>query len=1090
MIMRGRMSRFRTALWRLGSHLLPVCILCLCAMSTHAGTDDLPPMRILDDFDDSISWRVSTSDDVRATLRTAAGQEGRALCVDFDFGAVSGYAAVSRELPMEFPDNFEFSFGLRGDAPANALQFKLADASGENVWWVNRPDYAFSREWQRVRFKKRHVSFAWGPSPDRELTHSARIEFVIARGREGGRGSVCFDRLSFRELPVDSSVPPTSAVVSASSTLSPTQPSQAFDGIAATAWRSDPAGAREQTLTLDFRQSREFGGLVLHWLPGENASRYTIELSDDGEQWRTVRRVVDGNGGSDPHMLPESEARYVRLRLQDGPAKSYALAEIEVKGIAYAATTNAFIEAIAANAPRGHYPRAFVGEQSYWTVLGVDGGTIQGLLSEDGALEIGPQSASIEPFLITDEGLVTWADVEIQQSLLEGYLPIPSVTWNHGELAMRVTAFGAGTRARSRLIARYVVENHSDRPRVVTLALAIRPFQVNPPTQFLNTPGGVSPIRELSWEEQALSINGQRRVFSLQRPEKIISADFDAGDVAELLTTKALAPAYGVQDSTGFASAMLLYRLQLPARGSRTVGIVAPLTGAFALPAKNTLGWVNLQQAKTADYWRRKLNLVSLRLPAQGRRLADTVRTALAHILINRAGPALQPGSRSYARSWIRDGAMMSDALLRLGHADVVREYIEWFVPHQFSNGKVPCCVDSRGADPVAENDSQGELIHLIAQRYRYTRDRAWLRGMWPHVTSAVSYMDLLSATQRTAQNQTPERRAFFGLMPASISHEGYSDRPAYSYWDDFWSLAGYAGAVRIAKALGRDDAGQLSDRHGQFRSDLHASLLASIEKHGIDYIPASADRGDFDPTATTAALSVAGEQAELPQRQLLHTFERYWQEFEQRRDGNRQWNEYTPYELRAVGAFVRLGWRERAQQLLDFFFADRRPSDWNQWAEVVGRDARQPRFLGDMPHAWIASDFIQSALDMFAYERPMDQALVLAAGVPADWLVGAGIGVRSLRTPYGNLTYRLRHDRDHLLLTIAKGVMAPGGGLIYSWPYATTPGRAFINGRLLKWERGKELRIHSVPAVISVELPERGNQSEEANGEARAGPR
>ncbi len=1056
--------------------LLLACLPGMCSATNEASEAQLQPPRVLDDFHDIGAWHVSSTDDVKATLRSAVGKEGRALCVDFDFGAVSGYVAISRALPMEYPANFEFSFGLKGDAPANTLQFKMVDAGGENVWWVNRPDYAFPRDWQKVRFKKRHVAFAWGPSQDRDLTRSEHLEFVIARGREGGKGSVCFERLAFRELPADSSGPPEAAAVSASSTLAPAQAYLAFDANAATAWRSNPATGPEQTLTLDFLEQREFGGLVLHWLPGEQASHYTVDVSDDGEQWRALRRVVDGNGGTDALMLPESEARYVRLRLHDGPAESYALAEIEVKDLAYGASANAFIAAVAKEAPRGHYPRAFAGEQSYWTVVGIDGGTTQGLLSEDGALELGPQSASIEPFLITDEGFLTWADVESDQSLLDGYLPIPTVTWRHNELALRVTAFGTGNRARSQLIAEYVVENHSDRARVVTLALAVRPFQVNPPTQFLNAPGGVSPIRELHWDRQALGINGLRRVFPLQRPQKIAAADFDAGSVTELLTAKAIPPSSDVKDSAGLASAMMLYRLKLPAKGSRTVGIVAPLAGTPELPRENVAGWLSRQRSKAADDWRKKLNLVSVRLPAQAQPLADTIRTALAHILINRAGPELRPGSRSYARSWIRDGAMMSDALLRMGHAQVVREYAEWFAPYQFSNGKVPCCVDARGADPVAENDSQGELIHLIAQSFRYTGDRAWLRRMWPRVASAVSYMDLLSGTQRTAQNQDAERSAFFGLMPPSISHEGYSDRPAYSYWDDFWSLAGYAGSAEMARKLGRRNAAQLEARHRQFQDDLQASLRASIERHGIDYVPASADRGDFDPSATTIALSVAGVQAGLPQPQAQRTFQRYWEEFAQRRDGDRQWSEYTPYELRNVGAFVRLGWRERAQQLLDFFLADRRPAGWNQWAEVVGRDMRQPRFVGDMPHAWIASDYIQCALDLFAYERPADRSLVLAAGVPEDWLAGDGIRIANLRTPYGNLTYALRNDGRRLSMSVAGGMTLPSGGLIYPWPYAAVPGRTSVNGRASPWEQGNELRIHALPAEIVVELSAEGN--------------
>ena len=86
-----------------------------------------------------------------------------------------------------------------------------------------------------------------------------------------------------------------------------------------------------------------------------------------------------------------------------------------------------------------------------------------------------------------------------------------------------------------------------------------------------------------------------------------------------------------------------------------------------------------------------------------GRQRLDAARrsqaalTATAHILVTRSGPALQPGPRRYTRSWIRDGAMMSAALLRMGHAREVREFIRWYAPHQRADGFVPCCVDRRG---------------------------------------------------------------------------------------------------------------------------------------------------------------------------------------------------------------------------------------------------------------------------------------------------------------------------------------------------------------------------------------------------------
>ena len=39
---------------------------------------------------------------------------------------------------------------------------------------------------------------------------------------------------------------------------------------------------------------------------------------------------------------------------------------------------------------------------------------------------------------------------------------------------------------------------------------------------------------------------------------------------------------------------------------------------------------------------------------------------------------------------------MMNDALLRFGQGDVAADYVRWCAPHQFADGKVPCCVDAR----------------------------------------------------------------------------------------------------------------------------------------------------------------------------------------------------------------------------------------------------------------------------------------------------------------------------------------------------------------------------------------------------------
>ena len=491
----------------------------------------------------------------------------------FRLHGVAGYASARRALPLDLPPNYEFSFYIRGDAPVNNLEFKLIDASGENVWWVNRRDFAFPPEWQQVKIKKRHIEFAWGPTPDRTLTRSAAIELVVKAGSGGGHGSVCFDQLSLRELPAQTTAYPR-PVLQASSEQLGAEVSYALDGALSTAWKSVPAAGPELVLMLDFQQPREFGGVVLHWLENAFASHYDVEFSDDGSRWRTVRTIVDGNGGRDPLYLPESETRFLRLVLHDGPAHAYGLAEIDVKDLAFGASPNAFFEAIAREAPRGYFPRGFSGEQSYWTVVGVDGGAEQGLLSEDGALEVGKSGCSIEPFVLTGSELLTWADVQAGHALLEGYLPIPTVAWQHQELTLRVTAFATGSRERSQLIASYEVQNRSERPQIVTLVLAVRPFQVNPPSQFLNTSGGVSPIHALVWDGKSVSVNGTRKIFPFVQPDAFSAASFDAGLLPELLVTNTWREVSEVRDAFGYASGALVYRLHLPPHGGATAGLV------------------------------------------------------------------------------------------------------------------------------------------------------------------------------------------------------------------------------------------------------------------------------------------------------------------------------------------------------------------------------------------------------------------------------------------------------------------------------------------------------------------------------------
>ena len=373
---------------------LALCLAgCSAALAAQSGAQSV---RILDRFDAPEMWQAAMSDEVRASVHPAAGPSGPALRLDFDLGGTAGYAAARRALPVDLPPNYELSFYLRADAPVNELQVKLVDAAGDNVWWFHRPDFEFPREWRLIRIKKRQIDFAWGPTSDRTLRHAATIELVVNAGRGGGSGSVYVSELALRELPPDTGVVP-APTARASSSLRGGEPAFALDGDLATAWASDPATGKAQSLTVDLGQVREFGGLMLHWRSGAFALPYYVQFSDDGERWQTVESVTHGSGGLDALRLPDAEARFIRLLLADGPGNGYSLANVEIKDLAFGATPNAFVAALAREASRGTYPRGFSGDQSYWTLVGIDGGEESGLLSEDGALEVARGGFSIAP---------------------------------------------------------------------------------------------------------------------------------------------------------------------------------------------------------------------------------------------------------------------------------------------------------------------------------------------------------------------------------------------------------------------------------------------------------------------------------------------------------------------------------------------------------------------------------------------------------------------------------------------------------------------------------------------------------------------
>jgi hypothetical protein len=1037
-------------------------------------------VKALDDFESTAGWSFIRSDGVNLDLSVEPGHTGLAVRFDYEFPKGTGYGGIQKGFPIDLPDNYEFTFYIKAESPANNFEIKFIDSTGNNVWWVNNRNYDFPEEWTKIRIRKRHITFAWGPTEDQDLRRIDRIEFTIA-SFVGGKGTVWIDGLTFEPLPPETDTYP-DPVITASSSLKDHSPALMTDGSEMSSWKSK--SEQDVEVNVDFTMRREFGGLHIEWLKDHHATDFDVLLSDDGETWEKAYTAKGNWSDASFIRLPEAEARYLKINLSKPNSENgFGIAELKFLDIKESFTPNDFLIYQAKNSPEGDYPRYFLEQASYWTITGVNNDLKEGMINEDGMVEVDKGLFSIEPMIRIGDSLYNWSNVTSKQSLGKGrdrtdFTFIPTVTWQCGDITFNVEVTSSGeANVTSELDIYYSFENRSQEPVEFDFYLLIRPFQVNPYYQWLNLTGGAGKIYHIAEDNEfhrgrTIKVD-DKSVVSYISYDDFGAASSGQGNIADLLRNGNIPSGKEAYDRNGLASGVIRYSFKLEPRGYDGFMVVVPYYGNEWIDRKmSSAGILAFEFDDSEDFWKEKTGHIKFNLPASADRIINTYKANLAYILVNRDKAGIQPGSRSYERSWIRDGSLTSSALLKSGIVEEVKDFIDWYAAYQFENGKVPCVVDFRGPDPVPEHDSHGQLIYLIREYFNFTRDTAFLRSKNENVLRAVDYIESLMAERSTDHYKygNDSVRAHYGLVPESISHEGYSAKPMHSYWDNFFIMKGLKDAAEIQQILGEEEAYERVTRiRDTFRQNLYHSLDLAMKYKGIDYIPGCVELGDFDATSTTIALTPCNELKNLPKPQVYNTFEKYYDYFRKRRDGGTDWVNYTPYENRLIGSFIMLDQPERAHELIEFFLHDQRPQGFYHWAEVVWKDYRKPGFIGDMPHTWVGSDFINAIRSMFVYENEYDQTLVLASALYQDWIdAPEGMSVENLPTYYGEISYSIKKEDDHYLFKIWGDAELPENGMVIrNFNGSQMPVKVLINEEETKDFNEKKVKVHEFPAEV-----------------------
>ncbi|MEK6700629.1 MAG: hypothetical protein AABZ53_00040 [Planctomycetota bacterium] len=1031
----------------------------------------------IDAFDEVSPWKVLPADGVKASISAADRPDGRgkALRLEWNFEAGSGFVVVRKQVDLALPDNYRFTFDIRGESltpgsatpPANNLEFKLCEQGegGESVWWVNKRAYEWPADWKQVSYRKRHVEFAWGPSAGKPLQKVAAIEFAIAAA-EGGKGVVWIDNLRFEPLAAAGAPKPDLTIQ------------------IGYAGEEGPGAARSprfRSETLHYSRPIEIGGATVTWAKSEPHPAYVIELSDDAKAWRAVARVPATALTRQWIPISEEESKLIRFTLDTPLPESAPIPRLEIQDPEFASTRNAFISAVAKASPVGAFPQEFRGKAGSWTVVGLPSDNDEALLSETGRVEFGRQGWTLEAF--SNPALAN--EHAKYAELFEEFGPgVSTLFVEPGRPAVRARGLTTDVAATGRpgspaWVVTYTIENRlpiwfdaptSERSTGGTIVLGVRPFQVVPPWHQLNINGGVGRVDSVSWMNGSLIVVSGKETWIVtpsEPPTGVVTTSWLAGEIHEHLLD-AGQPASVDQSAScdqRLASAGLRFAYHVGPDEKKTISLrvrraeVAAKEVADPTLASDRHDWVALTTR------------VGLHLPPAARHIEETFRAQQAAILINADGPAIQPGSRTYERSWIRDGSLTGRSLLVTGHPQAYRDFIDWYAGFQYPSGKIPCVVDKRGPDPVPEHDSHGEYIYAVWEYYRFTHDRTFLERHWPRVQKAVAYIEAIRSERKTDEYRlAPEgsaKRAMYGLVPESISHEGYSAKPMHSYWDDFFTLKGLNDAASIAGVLAPSETARYIAIAADAQTCFDESLKRAMALKSIDYIPGCVELGDFDATSTAIGVWPCGQMERLPKLALDRTFEKYWEFFQARRDGTLEWKDYTPYEIRIASTFTHLSlvdpkWKARTHELLDFFMKDQRPgpggtvnydgstelpaTGWYQWGEVVWRDKSHPGFIGDYPHTWVGSEFINAVRNMMVLER--GDELVLAAGVTREWTAQEpGVRIENFPTPYGDISYSIRVVDYQTVLELQTDARPPGG-FTFVIPRKWRPTSATVDGK------------------------------------------
>jgi hypothetical protein len=811
----------------------------------------------------------------------------------------------------------------------------------------------------------------------------------------------------------------------------------------AQAWRTIQAGmAWEQ-------QGIAYDGVawyrrVLEPMAWQTPFLLMADVDDSATIWLDGEKLADLKAGQAFKVLPlprlDAPAVLV-VRVVDtggfgGLKRAPRLAMTEAQAV-QGATYGAYW---GAKLPEYAMPAWTRGGRMAWTMTGGLDHKQETLISAYGALAPFARSATVQLWLVnTRTGETHTAnDGRARFSLIEG-VPLPQWEWSAGGVMVRAVAF-------------YDANTHAVRWRTWINTPNASEWQARLVVSSLGVNGEQYPIDQIDVRGRRVWLNGQPFLTSVTVPQAHRLGSWatvanGGGVQADVLACEA-----DGAPLLGDGAVALLYPL---GAGETVLDVALPYEAGDDFPRLDVDNGQALEQAKRA-----LLEATSrARLVLPDDRLATTARASVGYLLVANDRDGAHPGPLAHDAVWTRDMAYIGLALLKAGHSDLVRRYVDVVFAGQDAAGRVPPIQGERVPWDNDEWDAQGQAIFLAVQYYAFTKDLEALRGWYVNVSAAADF--ILALRARTANAEDARVR---GLLPISLSAEDLGDGEQHYYWDNWWAVAGLRQASIAALALGEaDDAARWQAEADDLLATALASAVLAMGAESLDdlpYLPASVE------TLANSGMARGSVPLLYPLRLvdneawLQRAFEAYDARWLAPSNGgyvHREGQYWTYGGIELAHAYQRLGRGDVLHRILGWTLEHQTLPNAYAWAEQVS-----PTTFGftggDMPHAWMSASFFNLLRNMLVMED--GETLRLFDGASAWWFEdGRKLGVERAPTHFGTLTMGIESRlmgvdgvwRGELTLSLA-GANPPQG---YRWQLPFAPTSVTAEGGTARYEAG-----------------------------------